>query len=489
MSYEEVIEEYKRISMLGDVSQLLNWDQQVMMPEKGAEARARQKSVLSSLTHDLITDDSLKQKIDDLNKDELDEKQKANLREIKRDVERSRKVPNTIVEKISSKDSEAFESWKKARQESDFSILRDDLKEMIELKKQYAKEIDPDRPVYEVLFEDYEPYISLEKTEEILEDLAEGLKPLLKKIRENGSQESSVLKTEVDQEKQESLARQLAKDIGFDFQRGRLDVSDHPFTSGSQFDARITARYSENLVEGISVTMHETGHALYQLGLSKEDYGTPAGSARELTIHESQSRFWENHVGRSKPFQQHLKKRISENLGKEFDTEEMFSSINEVKPENPIRVDSDELTYHMHILVRFKTEKAVFEDRISVDEIPEFWDDKMEELLGFRPENDAEGCLQDVHWAHGAFGYFPTYSLGSLLAAQIEEALRQDFEDFDEKIRSGEFDEIRGWLRKKIHSKGRTHPTQELIQDVTGRELSEKPFIKYAEQKYSDIYL
>lgn len=489
MSYEEVIREYKKISALREISGLLGWDQQVMMPEKGAKPRARQKSVLSSLSHELITDDSLKDSIEDVNEEELDEKQKANLREIEKDVKRSRAVPKTLVEKISSKESEAFESWKKARKESDFSILKDDLEEMIELKKKYAKEIDSERPVYEVLFEDYEPYISLERTEEILENLADGLKTLIKNIQEDAKDQENFLNQEISQNKQEKLARQLVEDIGFDFSRGRLDISDHPFTSGNQFDARITARYSENLVEGISVTMHEAGHALYQLGLPEEDHGTPAGSSRELTIHESQSRFWENHVGRSKPFQHHLSQRMEEHLGRQFDENKLFKSINRVKTENPIRVDSDELTYHMHILVRFKTEKAVFEDRIDVGEIPEFWNDKVEELLGFRPETDAEGCLQDVHWAHGAFGYFPTYSLGSLFAAQIEEAIRNDVEDFDEKICSGDFEEIREWLRHHIHSKGQRYTTQELVKSATGQNLSAKPFLEYAERKYSELYL
>lgn len=492
-SYEEFEKKVKVISNIGQISELLTWDQEVVMPEKGIKARSKQKSVLSTLEHQKLTEDKLGDLIEELEEKDLNRDQEANLREIRREHRKAVKVDEDLLEKISEKESTCVEAWKKAKKEDDFDVFAEELRELVELKRVYADQLNSDEEPYKVLFKDYEPYIEFERMETILERVKDQLTDKIDEIKARDVDiTEDAFEGEFSVEEQKETSRKLIEKIGFPSKRGRFDESEHPFTLGNQFDARITTRYNENdFSEGLGATVHETGHALYQLGLPEEHYGTPRGSSRDLSVHESQSRLWENHVMRSQEFWQYFLPKLKEEFPEQFEdkvVEDCYESINEVKEDNLIRIYADEITYHLHIIVRFEVGRALMNGKIEVEELPETWNNKYEEYLGVRPESDAEGVMQDIHWAWGSFGYFPTYSLGSILAAQIYSAAEDEIEDLDQKISNGEFSPLRGWLRENIHSKGQLHKTEELVKEATGEKPTADHFLDYIDRKYGEIY-
>ena len=478
---EELKEHSRELTNLGTISGLLGWDQEVMMPEEGINARKQQLRVLSGLQHDMITSEELANILDSIEPGKLDEEDFSVYREVSRDHERASQIPRELQQDISEKSSETVKIWQKAKEENDFETVRPHLEELVELKRQYAKEIDNTREPYEVLFEGFEPYIPFEDVVKVMDKLGNELPELLEKVEKG---QENIFETECSEENQEEALRRIVKDLGFDFDRGRLDVSEHPFTSGNQFDARITTRFNENdISEGLMAGIHEFGHALYELGLPQDKYGLPTGKSRDLVVHESQSRLWENHIGRSKEFWEHTAPILEEKLGLEASPEEYFNSVNRVKEESLIRVYADEISYHLHIVLRFELGRKLVNGDLEVEYLPEAWNNRMEELLGVRPENDAEGCLQDIHWMQGMFGYFPTYSLGTVLSAQIYNQLEEEIENIDEKISNGEFEEIRSWLKENIHSKGCIMKTEDLIDEVVGG-LDPEEFVNHLENKY-----
>lgn len=486
------MEKVEEVDNLGKIDSILTWDQEVMMPERGIEARSKQKAVMSRLKHRLISDEELGQLIKELEDQDLTGEQDAVLREIKREHEKEKKIPVELLEKISEKESECVEKWKNAREESDFSMVAPHLEELVELKRRYAEAIDPDEEPYRVLFRDYEPYIEFETMVLIMEKLEKRVPEILEKIRESDAEvDTEAFKGDFPEEKQRELNEELVEKLNFDWRRGRLDVSEHPFTLGNQFDCRITTRFNgENLAESILPTVHEFGHGMYQLGLDQDNYGNPLGSARDLSIHESQSRLWENHIARSRAFWEQFLPTLKEHFPSfnEVSAEECYESVNQVDPENMIRVNADEVSYHLHIALRFELERRLVNGEIEVEELPDLWNDKMEELLDIRPGSDAEGVLQDIHWYWGSIGYFPTYSLGSVLAAQIYREAEEEIADLDEKISNGEFEELQEWLRENIHIHGKKFKTAELVEKVTGQKPSAEPFLDYIEEKYGELY-
>ncbi|MCD2201805.1 carboxypeptidase M32 [Halobacterium sp. KA-6] len=490
-AYADLLDHYEQISNVNDANSLLSWDQEVMMPEGGTPARSKQKSALSSLSHDLLTEDKVGEWLDELEDADLDDEQAAVVREIRREYERADRVPSELVAEISETTSEALPKWKEAKEEDDFSVFAPILEDLVELKKEYAEHIDPDKDAYEVLFADYEPYLDLDTAERVLERLREELVPLIEDVRESDVELADPFEGEFDVDTQEELARDVLDTLGYDFEHGRLDTAPHPFSTGNQFDARVTTRFSEDdPVDALMSTIHEFGHARYTLGLPREQYGNPLGESRDLTVHESQSRLWENHVGRSRVFWEKFLPAMKERFPQIEDAtpEEAYEAANEVYEDNLIRVEADELTYHMHIIVRFEIERELIEGDLDVEDVPERWNDKYEEYLGIRPDTDAEGCLQDIHWSHGSFGYFPTYSLGSVLAAQIYDALEADVGDVDEKVRNGNFDVIADWLEEHVHQHGAKYTTPELVEEATGEAYSADHFVDYVTEKYTDLY-
>jgi len=490
-AYDDLTERYERLTNIGDAAGILSWDQEVMMPEGGTPARAGQLSALSAVSHDLLTDEEVGEALDALEAGDLSGDEAAVVREVKRQYDRATKVPTELVEEISKTTSEALPIWKEARSENDFSKFAPVIEDLIDLKREYAHHIDPDRPVYEVLFEDYEPYLGLDTAERILDRLREELVPLIDDVRESDVELATPFSGTFDADTQEALSRDALDTLGYDWDRGRLDVAPHPFSMGTPFDARVTTRYDEeDMLGALTSTIHEFGHATYTLGLPDDEYGTPLGENRNLTVHESQSRLWENHVARSQPFWSHFVPTVKDRFsGLDGVTPRAaYEAANTVHEDNLIRVEADELTYHMHIVLRFEIERELIEGDFDVAEIPRVWNDKMDEYLGVRPDTDAEGCLQDIHWSHGSFGYFPTYSLGSVLSAQLYASADSAIDDLDGAIESGNFDPLHDWLTENVHRHGKRYTTPDLIEEATGKPFSADDFLDYATTKYGALY-
>jgi len=488
-TYEQFIDHVRRLHYVGDAGGLLRWDQQVMMPEGGTPARAKQSSALSTLHHELLTDDDLAEWLDELDDADLDPEQEAVVREVRRDHERAVRVPSDLVERISEATSNALPVWEEAKAEDDFDLFAETLEEIVELRREYAEAIDPDRDPYEVLFEEYEPYLGIDTAEAVLTRLRDELVPLIDDIGDSDVTVADPFQGTYDEAAQRELVEAALDELGYDWDRGRLDTAAHPFSSGTQFDARVTTRFTpEDPLEAVGSTIHEFGHATYTLGLPREEYGTPLGDSRDLSVHESQSRFWENHVGRTRPFWELFADTANEKLGEDISPEEYYEAANEVYDDNPIRVEADELTYHMHVVLRFEIERDLIRGDLAVEDVPAVWNEKMDEYLGVRPETDAEGCLQDIHWTNGAIGYFPTYTLGSVLAAQLDHYLRADLDDVDAQVRTGEYGEIHDWLTEHVHRHGARYETDELIRNATGESLTADYFLDYADGKYRGLY-
>jgi len=489
-AYSDLIDHYERIATLRSVGGVLSWDQQVTMPEAGTPARSRQLSALSGIGHELLTEETVADRLAELDGADLSRDQAASVREIRREHRRADRVPRDLIEDISAASSEALPVWEEAKAEDDFEAFAPKLEELLELKREYAAHIDPDRDPYEVLFEEYEPYLGVDTAERILERLRDALVPLIEDLKAADPDLATPFEGTYSEDAQEAVSRDLLSALGYDWDRGRLDTSSHPFTSGNQFDTRITTRFHESdPLDALTATIHEFGHAQYTLGLPQDAFGTPLGQSRDLTVHESQSRFWENHVGRTEAFWEFALPTVTEHFDglEEATPRDVYEAANRIYPENLIRVEADELTYHMHIVLRFEIERDLVRGDLDVAEVPAVWNDRMEEYLGVRPGTDAEGCLQDIHWSHGNFGYFPTYSLGSVLAAQLNHHVRGDLA-VDELVREGEFDPIREWMGERIHQHGCRYTTPDLIEEATGEAFSADYFLEYAGEKFGELY-
>ncbi len=493
--YDAFLDEVRRIANVEQAGQVLSWDQQVMMPEGGTPARSKQLSTLSTLSHDLLTSDEMGAYLDAFDGDaDLDDEQSAVVRETRREYDRADSVPSDLVEEISETASEALPIWKEAKANDDFEHFAPTLERLVELKREYAEHIDPDADPYAVLFADYEPYLDLDTAERVLEELRDELVPLIERINERDADvttRAEAFPDTYDADTQEELVRDALTTLGYPWDRGRLDTAPHPFSTGNQFDARVTTRFDESdPLDALTSTIHEFGHATYTLGLPDEHYGTPLGSHRNLSVHESQSRLWENHVGRTRAWWEHFLPTLHEHFPSTTDlgVDEVYEAANQVFTDNLIRVEADELTYHMHIILRFEIERDLISGDLDVADVPEAWNDKMEEYLGVRPDTDAEGCLQDIHWSHGNFGYFPTYSLGSVLAAQLYAAAEAEVQDLNAKTMAGEFDALHEWLTENVHSHGQRYTTDELVEVATGQPYTADYFVEYAKGKYGELY-
>jgi len=493
-AYEELLDRVERLAYLGDAGGVLAWDQQVTMPDGGAPARAKQQSALSGVVHDRLTDDELGSLLDELaaldddDDDTLTGDQRAVVRETRRDYEEETRVPGDLVEAITETSSTAQRVWQEAKAEDDFESFAPTLDEIRELHVERAEYVDSGRDPYRVMFEGVDPDLELATVEDVFADLEEALVPLIDDLKAADPDLATLPDDEWSEETELALDRAALEELGYDFDRGRLDTSPHPFTSGTQFDCRVTtwAKPTEPL-NSLLATIHEYGHASYQLGLPREHYGTPLGQARG-EIHESQSRFWENHVARTRPFCEYFAPTLNDHLGTDLAPHELFEAANQVYPENLIRVEADELTYHLHIILRTEVEKRLVRGEIDVEEVPGVWNDRMDDYLGVRPETDSEGCLQDIHWTSG-FAGFQSYTVGSVLAAQLDAAMREDIdEDVDELIRHGEFDPLLAWMNEHVHRHGQRYPTDELIERSTGEPLTAEYFIDYAREKFGELY-
>ena len=474
------------------------------MPEAAVQDRADQLSLLSGLMHDRITQPEIGEKLGALGVDfdadlhpripehygEIDQ---AFLRELARQHRRNTKIPRRVVTELAKQTAIGQRIWVEARKAADFSKFSGQLTVILELVREVSSCLGSEDHPYDPLLDEYEPYMKTAQVGEVFAGLREGLKQLLEKIRESGrTVDTDFLNRDYEIEKQKAFGLGVLKALGFDFKRGRLDETAHPFTTtlGSS-DVRITTRYNKNFFPtAIFGTIHECGHGLYELGFDPALHGTLLAEGASLGLHESQSRMMENMIGRSLPFWSHFHpklKALFPDALSDVDLRRFYEGVNRVAP-SFIRVEADEVTYNLHILLRFELEKQLISGDLSVGDLPEAWNARMQELLGLSPPDDAQGVLQDVHWSGGMFGYFPTYSLGNLYAAQFFDALKRDVSDWRRQVEEGRFHDILGWLRENIHKHASVYPARDLCIRVTGQPLDPKYLLDYLEEKFGDIY-
>ena len=492
-TYEMFLTITREIGQLEATAALLDWDSETYMPKGGLSIRAEQQSLLARLWHERQTDPKLGELLSKLDGKAEDEVAATNIREMRRNHKRAVKIPLKLVEQIARVSTVAKDAWVKAREASAFDKFAPHLQELLDLKRQVADAIGYERERHDALLDEYEPGATTEDLKTLFESLRTPLAKFVGELNEaERKPDPSILDRRFPVETQKLWCRQSAEGIGFSFESGRIDVSAHPFCSGTgPSDVRLTTRYQENFFpSAVFGTLHEAGHGLYEQGLPLEHVFTPRGQAISLGIHESQSRLWENMVGRSRAYWERYYPQCQTVFPEALEgvsLDEFYGAVNTVRP-SLVRVEADEVTYNLHIILRFEIERDLIEQRVAVNDVPEAWNAKMKELLGITPSNDAEGCLQDIHWSMGSFGYFPTYALGNLYAAQFYAAAERAMPDLAEQIRRGEFGALLDWMRTNIHHHGQRYRANELIRNVTGTPLSIEPFMSYIRRKFSPIY-
>ncbi|RME98685.1 MAG: carboxypeptidase M32 [Chloroflexi bacterium] len=486
----------KDVTNLNNASALLGWDQQTYMPPGGAAARAEQLATLEKLAHQLFTTDEIGQLLADLADAgfEYDSDEAALVRVARREYDLARKLPPALVEEMSRTFSLAQQIWQKARAEKDFSQFQDILAKIVDLNIQAAEAYGYDDNIYDALLNQFEPGMKTAEVDAVFNQLKAELVPLVQAISaKKETVDDSPLRQNFDEQAQWDFGLIPLRAIGFDFERGRQDKSAHPFTTSfSVNDVRVTTRvYKDQFATAIFGTLHEGGHALYEQGSAAELDGTMLAGGTSLGVHESQSRLWENVVGRSRAFWQFYYPRLQEffpaQLG-QVSLDDFYRAINRVEP-SFIRVEADEVTYNLHIFLRFELEQELLTGRLAVADLPAAWNAKMQSYLGVTPPDDSQGVLQDIHWSGGMMGYFPTYTLGNVMSLQFYNRALADIPDLPEQFARGEFGALLGWFREHIHRHGRKYTATELIRRTTGDDgIKAGPYLAYIRQKYSDIY-
>lgn len=482
---------------LGKAASILSWDQQAYMPRGGAPARASQLATLSRLSHEKFTDERVGRLLYELSKETrdlpYDDDTASMIRVLKRDYEKASRLPSTFVAELAEASGLGTTCWAQARAENDWNGFQDHLKRMIELKQREADYLGYHDRMYDALLDSYEPDIKTSQVAEIFDAVRRELVPLVRAIAEHGDRvDDAVIHRDYDPDKQWELAHEALRAIGYDFDRGRMDRVPHPFcTTFSNHDVRVTNRVIPNFFNSAFFgALHEGGHALYELGSPDKYERTGLAGGTSLSVHESQSRMWENLVGRSRAFWRFFFPKFRRTFRKnaaEVDAEKMYRAVSKVQP-SYIRVEADEVTYSLHVMLRFEAENQLLENKLKVSELPAWWDEAMSSYLGVTPPDVARGALQDVHWSLGYYGYFPTYSLGTIFSAQLFESARKALGDLDEQFERGEMAPLREWLTENIYKHGRKYTLNELATRITGEPLQTRSYIKYLQDKYSEIY-
>lgn len=495
------LREYDReVQLLKHGCSVLQWDQETYMPPAAAEERAEQLGLFETLVHDRIADEKLGELLEragaspenPMGSEDLPPRDRALIRVLFREHRKARRIPRELVGRMARAASTGQTVWRAARAENDFSAFKPQLEELVALAQERAELLGYEEHPYDALLDQYEPYMTTAEVTRVFEELERGLVPLVARIAEAPQIEDEFLYREFPEEVQEQFGTRVLHEIGWPAARGRLDRSTHPFTiSLGRDDVRITTRYERAFFNSALFSiLHEAGHGLYELGFADEIRGSALADGTSLGIHESQSRFWENLVGRSRAFWTRYYPLLQETFPTalaDIEHEAFYRAINKVTP-SLIRVEADEVTYSLHVILRFRLETALFGGRLTPAELPDAWREESRRLLGVVPERDADGVLQDVHWSIGGFGYFPTYALGNLFAAQFTEALEQELGPLAPLLERGEFAEILAWLRRNIHAHGAARTAAELVLDITGRKLEGEPFMRYLHAKFGEIY-
>ncbi len=472
---------------------VLSWDQEVYMPEKGADARAQQVATLSGIGHELFVSDELGKVLAELGNDtSLSFEERKNVEETLHDYLEKKKYTTEFVIKMSETVSLSFQAWSKAKDADDFAMFAPALKKLVALKREECELLGYVGHPYNAMLDEHERGATVAELDVLFEDVKKQLIPFIKQVAEQKQNPSEFLFRHFDSKKQWAYGIELLNQMNYDFKAGRQDISSHPFTiSFAATDVRVTTRVNENdFREMIWSCIHEGGHALYEQGLNDANYGLPAGEAISLGIHESQSRLWENNIGRSLPYWKCNYARLQEVFPENFGTvslDEFYKAINVVEP-SFIRTAADELTYHFHVIIRYEIEKALIEGTIEVEDLPRLWKEKYKEYLNIDVPSDQKGVLQDIHWSHGSFGYFPTYSLGSFYAAQFFAKASENIPNLEALIEAGNLKPLLEWLRSNIHQDGRLYTAEEICIRVTGEKLNFRYFMDYAKKKFATIY-
>jgi len=484
------------VADLRAVSALLGWDQQTYMPPGGAEDRGNHLATIDQLAHVKFTSDEVGKLLDELEPWAAmlapDSDDARLIKVTRREYDKNTKVPAEMVAEFAQITTSAYSVWQEAKAENNFAKFQPYLEKVVDWRRRYAALFAPYDHVYDPLLDDFEPGMKTAEVKAIFEVLRPQQVALIQAISKRPQVDDAFLHQPFDEKKQWDFGVEVITKFGYDWNRGRQDKTVHPFTSNFGInDVRITTRFiPDYFSSGLFSTTHETGHALYEQGIDQALGRTPLAAGASMALHESQSRMWENLVGRSRPFWEGFYPRLQEyfpaQLGNvSLDT--FYKGINRVEP-SLIRIEADEATYNLHIMLRLETEISLMEGRLEVKDLPEVWNTRMQEYLGLTPPDDAHGVLQDVHWSSGLMGYFSTYALGNLVSAQLWERINADIPDLTGQIRRGEFSALLGWLREKVHRHGAKLEPQELVQRVTGSKIDPAPYVRYLKSKYGEIY-
>ena len=491
--YQRYKETLQKVADVRYANAVLQWDQETYLPPKGAAARASQMATLSELAHNLFTDVTVGKLLDTLyeHQDKLDEVQRKNVVLTREEYQKQQKFSAAFVRNMSEAISVAFHAWIEARKQNNFAVFAPALEKLVQLKREEAVILGYETHPYNALLNEYEKGATVPMLDALFASLSGPLGTLLTKAQQLPEADTGFLHQHYPKQQQWEWGMYLIAQLGFDLEAGRQDVSEHPFTTNfSAKDVRLTTRIDEQDFANMTWScIHEAGHGLYEQGLPDEQYGLPAGEYASLSIHESQSRLWENCVGRSLPFWEHyfpkLQAYFPEQL-KDVTVQQFYKAINYIQP-SLIRTEADELTYHFHVQIRYEIEKALIAGELAVQDIPATWAKLYKQYLGVDVPDDKQGCLQDVHWSHGSFGYFPTYSLGSFYAAQFFEAAGKQIPALTNQISSGNTTPLLQWLRTQVHAHGKQFTSEELCRKITGHNLQVEAFISYLSNKIDTL--
>jgi carboxypeptidase Taq len=490
--YQQLEQEFRRLHAFRSAASLLRWDSAVMMPRGSSDLRGEQLAALETESHSLLTSPRVSRLLDraEANAQGLETLQVANLREMRRERDHAIATPNSLVSRLAKATSKAEVKWVEAKQKSDFKLFAPHLEEVVNLLRDKATllgkalNLDP----YDALVDEFSPGLRSAEIDTIFKTLGHRLPGLIQDAIDLQAKRPPLeIGGRFTASKQRQLAQEIMKALGFPFDRGRLDESEHPFTGGVPGDIRITTRFNAtDPLTGLMGVLHETGHAMYDVGLPEAWRGQPVGRDRGMAMQESQSLLLEMVICRNRPFLKYLRPLFEKSFGvngPEWEVDNLYRLLIRVR-RSLIRVDADEVTYPVHIMLRYELENEILKGELKIQDLPEVWNTRMQDRLGVRPTNDADGCLQDVHWAVGSFGYFPSYALGAVIAGQLYESLRSERGSLDDEIAAGQFAGLFDWLRQNVHSAGASVSTPELIQNATGKPLSAGPWLRYIEGKY-----
>ncbi len=489
-SFEKLQNQLEKAMALQTAMVLFEWDNETAAPKEAAERTAAVIGSLSSQYLDIMTGEKLKTALKECSgqMSEMTEVEQAIVRETEEEVEKLERIPADEYRSFAELTARATGIWADAREKKDFSLFAPVLKEIVDYQKRFASyQAKEGQKLYDVMLDNYEKDFGMKELDEFFRVVKEGIVPLLKESAKRSEQiDDSFLSAGYTEEQQEKAARFLAEYVGFDFDRGILAVSAHPFTTNlHNKDVRITTHYLDRIDSSIYSVIHESGHAVYELGIRDDLTQTPAGQGASMGMHESQSRFFENIMGRNRNFWVPIYGNMQEIFGsplKEVSLDDFLAAVNKTIP-GLIRTEADELSYCLHVLVRYEIEKLMIEENAEIDSLPELWNDKYEEYLGIRPKNDGEGILQDIHWSQGSFGYFPSYALGNAFGAQLYHRMKQEM-DFDGLLREGRADVIREYLREHIHQYGKLKTSRQLLKDATGEDFNPAYYVEYLTERY-----